>query len=190
MGKAALFVLIAAAAGLLVYLLAAPKFVHPHVPVTPPEQGAAPPPIAPIPSSSGAPGVGPKPPDSNVYNGSNNVDTASRIEAPKTNEERTRLDLETRRGPFYDWIRTNMQKLLVGWEPSKADPATLDLYLARTNSADIDICMNQLVMPYATHYGFNHVRFNVPNPTSDVDRWRVDSEASPDSAGTWRLYRK
>jgi hypothetical protein len=192
MAKATLFLLIAAAAGLLVYLLAAPRLSHvdlrSQIPLTNRSIGSTPE-TAPKPSPSSK---------SEVARGSTHadstadtVDTAPAIDVPLTNAQRSQKDLEARRGPLYDWVRTNMHEILVGWQPASTDPATLDLYMARESySADISLCMNNLVEPYATRYGFSHVQFFVPNPPTDAAPWRLDSEATPDANGNWHLYKK
>jgi hypothetical protein len=191
MAKATLFLLIAVAAGLLVYLLVAPKFARDASSSHGMQLQSDQPPQQALPSN---PDSNSDRPSSSKHAGSaaENVDNAPSIDVPLSNERRSQQDLEARRGPLYDWIRTNIQMLLVGWQPSTSDEATLNLYMANADSADADItvCFTKLVQPYATKYGFNHVTFLVRNPPSESDPWRLDSEATSDANGAWHLYKK
>lgn len=190
MARAALFVLIATAAGLAIYLLFAPRFVHSgsdRNAATSNQSNTTTPPSGQPPDFSNSSQQG----DLNKSGaGSNSPGSESGIDVPRTGEQRAHDDLEARRAPLYEWIRANMRSYLVGWQPSAADPATLDLYLARSAAADVSVCMDKLVSPYATHYGFSHVHFYVPNTANEAEHWRVDSEAFPDTDGSWHEYRK
>lgn len=184
MARATLFVLIMVATGLLVYLLAAPHFLAPGTSPTVPT--ATPTSIAGTPGDSANAGSSLAPDASNPSG--NSVSNSPRIEVPRSNAQREHDDLEAKRGPFYDWIRKNMKDVLVGWEPSASDPATLDLYLGRDDPSRIPWLMQNLVTVYAHQYGFDHVRFFLPTNTSD--HWRLDSESSFDDTGTWNTFRK
>ncbi len=192
MAKATLFILIAVAAGLLVYLLASPKFTHVDSSRVQQQQGntATSTETQPLGDSH----LSAEAPQARLHSDSADVtvDTAPTIDVPLTSEQRSQENLELRRSPLYEWIRSNTLGILVGWQPSSADPATLDLYMSRADSyaSQMSLCMDNLVAHYATKYGFNHVRFFAPNPPTDIDQWHVDSEATPDANGKWNLYKK
>jgi len=187
-GKAALFILTALAAGLIVYILVAPRVSHHSTPENLPQQST---------KSGGAsePMSGAKQPAADGLVSSsvapnNESNSTPSIRVPRTNEQKQQDDVEARRGPLYDLIRSRMTSLLVGWRPAPSDRATFDLYMARDSAEDLNFVMNNLVQPYASRYGFSHVRFYVPNLPDSVEHWRNDSEADPDSEGIWRLIRK
>jgi hypothetical protein len=188
MAKATLFILIAVAAGLIVYFLAAPRFVHGNSGNRQEQQRTSQKQPGSLSRVLSSPEILP----TSTHDSSSSVDTAPQIDVPLTSEQRTKQDLEARRGPLYAWIRANMAETLVGWEPANAEPATLDLFLARTDSATpvMSSCMEKLINPYATRFGFNHIRFYLPSPANSIDPWHIDSEATPDENGTWHLYKK
>ena len=43
----------------------------------------------------------------------------------------------------------------------------------------------QAVYPYAFDYGFNHIRYMLPNPQPNADRYRIHSESTIDRHHQW-----
>jgi hypothetical protein len=180
MSRAILLALVTLASGLLLYLLLAPRFVTPTPimgsPVTTPNaQHPTPDTRHPDPSNAPTPNA--------------NINASPGVETPRTGQQRETDDREARRGVFYRWIRENLSGQLVGWQPDPHDPATLELYTLRDNPQEISQLLATVVQPHAYHYGFNHVKFYLPNPPGGVDHYRLDAEAQYDN-GVWQLFRK
>src|SRR5437016_6199106 len=124
MAKALVIIIVAVIVGSLVYLAAAPRLLH---------SGAS------NPQSADAGAQRPSQPIVDPHNPSapsGAVDNSPPVGVPQSSEQKQQADLEAKRGPFYTWIRTHMRKYLVGWQPNPADPACLDLYLARSDPSD------------------------------------------------------
>ncbi|MCS6775805.1 MAG: hypothetical protein NZ557_04600 [Chthonomonadaceae bacterium] len=110
------------------------------------------------------------------------------ITPPLTPEERARVQREARRAPFYTWLRQS--PWIAGFRPVEREPATLDIYLNRDDFRLVPMLMHEAIAPVAGRYGFQKVRFYVPNPPGNVDRYRLEAEATQDSDGQWRTFRK
>jgi len=190
-GRGILLVLVTLASGLLLYLLLAPRFLSSPGP-TASNGGGTPPPInASSASASGASGANASAPPGNGTPAppAANVESAPAVVTPRSSQQRETDDRESKRSPFYRWIRENMKDALVGWQASSQDPATLELYSARDDPDVVTQLLASVVQPYAAHYGFNHVLFYVPNPAGSIEHYRLSAEAQYED-GVWKLFAK
>lgn len=174
LGQTVVFVLVFCAAALILYLAAAPRVLPPAAaptaPVSPPSaENAASDSI----STSSAPAL-----------------PAAPITPPRTAPQREADSLESRRTPYYRWLHTKFGDTLAAQQASSSDAATLDLYTTRADPALVLYLLGQAVQPYADQYGFNHVRFFMPNPAGSVERYRFAAEASPSPDGSWKAFEK
>ncbi len=168
-----ILLLIALVSGLLLYLFAAPHFLA--SPLTPPSPS--------VPPSAG---VSPSAPASEA------VPTLSGgpIAPPRNSQQREAESIEARRAPYYRWLREKFGDVLADEQPNPSDAATLDLTTSRYDVRFPLYLVAQAVQPYADQYGFDHVRIFQPNPAGSVERYRFDSEASPDRNGAWHTFAK
>ena len=187
MGKAIGLLLVAVVSGTLLYFLLRSGRSRPLD--TP---GSRPP--APVSTSQALPmdaaSLAPHPSETHATPPETDVSSAPPISPPRSPEESAAADLEAKRGPFYAWIRKEMSALLAAWQPSSGHPATLELYATQNDPSVVLTLQQQLVAPYAARYGFDHVLFYLLNPPGSLERYRLDSEASLDSNGSWNLIRK
>lgn len=176
MGRSIGLFLVAVAAGLLVYWLAAPHFLAPPQPSLSGNQ-SAPTPLSTQPSASNAPqstGVGSSPP----------------ISAPLTPQQQAADTLEAKRAPYYDWARSQAGNTISDLRPADDDGAVLQIYVAQDDPQLVMPLIQSIVTPYAYHYGFRHVRIFLPNPTDASERYRLYAEANADDDGTWHTFLK
>lgn len=80
--------------------------------------------------------------------------------------------------------------LIAGFHLAKQEPATLDIYLARNDFRLVPVLMHEAIAPFAGRYGFQKARFYLPSPPEEVDRYRLEAEATLGSDGQWRTFRK
>ena len=144
------------------------------------------------PSSSAPPPVAPPEPDSSPVRASAASPALSTapIAPPRTAAQRESDDLEARRAPYYRWLHEKFGDVLSAQQASASDAATLDLTLTRADSTLVLSLLGQAVQPYADRYGFNHVRFFMPNAPGEVERYRFAAEASPSPDGSWKAFEK
>jgi hypothetical protein len=173
-GQTVVFLLVFCAAALLLYLAAAPHLLppatSPTAPVLPPTADTEPP-------VNGAPSAAPTLP-------------TAPIAPPRTAAQRAADDIEVRRAPYYRWLHTKFGEILAAQQAGASDSATLDLYTTRADPSLVLSLLGQAVQPYADRYGFNHVRFFMPNPPGNVERYRFAAEASPGADGSWKAFEK
>ncbi len=181
------------------YRLLSPSFRHTNTVAPSPEPvKSAPPPIHP---SEQAPPVVPGKssseiaalPSENQAEGTRdtqNPDSAPPVTVPLTRQQETNKRIEAERSPLYNYIRSHFTDLLVGWEPSPSDPATLDLYATRATPTELNRLLTALIQPYASKFGFNHVRIFTASESSESQAWALQAEATPDSDSNWHAFAK
>lgn len=170
--KVLIGLLVVMATGLIVYRLAAPRLLTPSP--LPPAAVPAGTPVtaATVPTESSS-----EPPKA--------------IEPPRTTQQQQRYELEIQRAPFYRQLQDLLGPLLADARPNTDDGAVLELYAAQDNSGQTtDTLLSAAAQADAYHYGFRHIRFFLPNSAGNLDRYRLDAEASPDSQGGWQAFRK
>jgi hypothetical protein len=178
-GKALILIGVAVGMGLLVYWLAAPRRPAPastkQTALTP---GAPP---APTSTETAVQTVEPaRPPDSE----------AGPITPPKSEQEKERESLESRRAPLYARLHQDLGAGLKAVRPSDDDAATLDLYSTQDAPGNTIALLNLALHTNVAYYGFRHIRFFAPNPPGSIELYRLDAEASVDSAGNWQTFKK
>jgi hypothetical protein len=182
MGRALALLLVAVGTGLLVYWLAAPHFLTSGRSAVPPPAarlpatGALSPPEAPASSPSAPPPSASAPPQP--------------LDAPRSAEQKERDSLEAQRAPFYARLRQDLGAYLVSALPADQDRATLELYAATDDAQAVQLLLTQGVLTDACRYGFRRVCFYLPNPPGEVERYRLDTEATCDASGVWHAFRK
>jgi hypothetical protein len=174
LGQTVVFLLVFFGVGLLCYFLAAPHILPP---ATGPSASVTPPPTETTPTPTASTDASPRLP-------------AAPIAPPRSASQRESDDIEARRAPYYQWLHTKFGDTLTAQQSSSSDQATLDLYTNRSDSRLVLYLLGQGVQPYADRYGFNHVRFFMPNPAGSVEHYRFAAEASPDPNGSWRAFEK
>ncbi len=174
LGQSAVFLLVFVGVGLLCYYLAAPHILPP---VGGPNVSVLPPTPSPNLRTNAAPSAAPTLP-------------AMPMAPPRSATQREADDLEVRRAPYYQWLRSKFADTLTAEQPCSSDAATLDLYTNRSDPSLVLTLLGQAVQPYADRYGFNHVRFFMPNPPGSVEQYRFAAEASPRPDGTWKAFEK
>ena len=112
------------------------------------------------------------------------------IATPRTASQREADDIEVRRAPYYRWLHSKFGGVLSAQQSSPTDAATLDLYTTQADPSLVLSLLGQAVQPYADRYGFNHVRFFMPNAPGSVERYRLAAEASPSADGSWKAFEK
>lgn len=121
---------------------------------------------------------------------SQNPDLAPPVTVPLSRQQETNKRIESERSPLYNYIRSHFTDLLVGWEPSASDPATLDLYATRATPIELNRLLTALIQPYASKFGFNHVRIFTASDSSESQSWALQAEATPDSDSNWHAFAK
>ena len=175
LGQTFVFLLVFVGVGLLCYYLAAPHVLPPAS-----GPGASVPP--PAPETTTLPTPSP--------NSASPALPTTRISPPRSATQREADDIEARRAPYYQWLHATFGDVLTAQQSSSSDQATLDLYTNRSDSTLVLSLLSRAVQPYADRYGFNHVRFFMPNPAGSVEHYRFAAEASPASSGTWNAFEK
>ena len=174
LGQTVVFLLVFVGVGMLCYFAAAPHLLPP--------------------AASPTASVLPSPPDVNsAPNASPSaapVSPSAPIAPPRSASQRDSDSIEARRAPYYKWLHTKFGDTLSAQQASSSDAATLDLYTNRADSSLVLSLLGQAVQPYASHYGFNHVRFFLPNPPGSVEQYRFAAEASPSPDGSWKAFEK
>ncbi len=179
MGKAMVLSLVALAVGLFVYWLARPRTVAPAR-----ERTTSTVPENPVPS-------GPNPPNPPNHASAPAAPPATGpIEPPRTEQEKEHDTLESRRAPLYGRLHQDFGAALVAVRPSDDDAATLDLYAAQDAPGNTLGLLNLALRANIAYYGFRHIRFYLPNPPQTIEKFRLDAEASVDSAGNWQTFKK
>ena len=112
------------------------------------------------------------------------------IAPPQTASQREADDIEVRRAPYYRWLHSKFGDVLSAQQSSSADAATLDLYTTQADPSLVLSLLGQAGQPYADQYGFNHVRFFMPNAPGSVERYRFAAEASPSADRRWKAFEK
>ncbi|HZT40772.1 MAG TPA: hypothetical protein VFA07_01215 [Chthonomonadaceae bacterium] len=166
LGRALILLAVALGSGLLVFWLAAPRFL--------PSSGAS------AASSRGSSGA-----DSTSSNGA-----SASIPAPLTAEQKQHNAIEAQRAPFYGRLRGQLGDLVSDARPAADDQATLLLYAQHGDEHAVDDLLAQAVQPDAFRYGFRHVRFYLPNPPGNLDKYRFAAEANADDNGVWQAFYK
>lgn len=180
LGQAVVFLVVFVGVAALLYKIAAP---HVLPPVTSNSSDSVSPPAVSNP-------VTPPSPSAAVASVAPTAPPSGRIAAPRSAAQRESDDIEARRAPYYQWLRTNYGDVLAAEQPNSSDTATLDLYTRRADPSLTLWLVAHAVQPYADQYGFNHVRFFAPNPPTEVERYRFAAEASPDRDGQWHAFEK
>ena len=174
LGQALVFLLVFVGVGLGCSFLLIP---HVAPPVSGPNAPVQPPPSETTPTPTSSREDSPAPP-------------AARIAPPRNATQREADDIEARRAPYYRWLHSQFGDTLAGEQSNSSDQATLDLYTNRSDSSLVLTLLGQAVQPYADQYGFNHVRFFMPNPPGSVEQYRFAAEASPSPDGSWKAFEK
>lgn len=179
MGKAVVFLAVAA---LTVYLIL--RFASPASAPNPKQNPAS---VAVTPGGT-APAVLPAPSvrrdDVSAPTVSGSIDP---ITPPRTAERRAMEQTEAKRASFYALLLENFP-YLVAVRPASDDAAVLEVF-ANVDDARISTEVVRLaVAPEATKYGFEKVRFYLPNSTGTADRFRLAAEANADNRGVWTTY--
>jgi hypothetical protein len=170
LGRAIAFVAIAALTVYLILRFATPAVLPNPAPDSSPNSAAnsetvSPPVLSPQPSLSTDP-----------------------IAPPRTEERRQQEQTEARRAPFYVLLRQNFASI-AAVRPAADDPATLEIY-ANIDDPRVSMEIVRLAMvPNGSKYGFERVRFYLPNAPGSVDRYRLDAEATVDKQGVWNTFR-
>jgi hypothetical protein len=112
------------------------------------------------------------------------------IAPPLTAQEKEREDLESRRAPLYSKLHQDLGQALKAVRPSDDDGATLDLYAAQDAPGNTIMLLNMALKTNVGYYGFRHIRFYAPKPPGAIELYRLDAEASADSAGNWQTFKK
>ncbi len=166
MGRALILLAVAIVTGWLVYSWMAPRFLASDSKVT-----------VSAPTSESPPAEGAAAP-------------LPALAPPRTPEQQTRDTLEAQRAPFYNQIRQRFGPQLADVRPDPEDGADLDLYAANDDPQLLPQLLSQTIQPDAIRYGFRHVRFFVPNPPDEAERYRLDAEVTSDDQGNWQTFRK
>jgi hypothetical protein len=182
MGRALALLLVAVGTGLLVYWLAAPHFLKPDRAALAPPAWRSPETATPAPPETPASPTT-APPQQNSA-------PPAPLEAPRSTEQKERDDLEAQRAPFYARLRQELGAYLVSARPADPDRATLELYAAADDAQVVPLLLRQGVQPDAYRYGFRRVYFYLPNRPGEVERYRLDTEATCDASGAWHAFRK
>ncbi len=164
--------IIALVSGLLLYRAAAPRLLPP-IPVAEPS-ASLPPSSARHETATASVPVLPDAP----------------IAPPKSTQQHEAQSIETRRRPYYRWLREKFGDVLEDERPSSGDSATLDLTTSRYDPQLVLYLVAHAVQPNADQFGFDHVRIFQPNPPGSLERVKFDSEASPDGNGIWHAFAK
>lgn len=178
LGQTFVFLLVFVGVGLLCYYLAAPHILPPAS-----GTGASVPPISPDPTTA------PPPAHYSTPSATPTLPT-TRIAPPRSATQRESDDIEARRAPYYQWLHATFGDVLTAQQSSSSDQATLDLYTSRADSTLVLSLLGRAIQPYADTYGFNHVRFFMPNSAGSLEHFRFAAEASPSSDGTWNAFEK
>lgn len=165
MGRGLVLIAVAVGTGLLIFWLAGPRYLSPG--------GAASHPLAPTDATAPPSGTG---------------ETA--IAPPRTPEQKEHDALEAKRAPFYSQLRQDLDALLTDVGPAADDQATLVLYAQKGDDQTVDDLLVQAVQPQAYKYGFRHVRFYLPNPPGEIEKYRFAAEADADDSSVWHTFRK
>ncbi len=195
MTRALAFILVALATGVLIYWLVQKNSVY--------SQSAPPPsfsksrtldpqsqtpdlqsPIAQRPS--------PNPQTSNTDRTSSapNSSHSADIPAPRTDKQKERDDLESRRTAFYKQVRTQAGEAVDSLQPKDEDLATLDVRFANDDPQNTTPLVDLIVKAGAYQNGFRHIRCFVPTPAGTLERKRLEAEANADDSGHWFIFRK
>jgi hypothetical protein len=110
--------------------------------------------------------------------------------APVSASEQAHIDLESKRAPYYDWIRKQAGGDIADVAAAEDDGASLVLYLARDDGSTVPDLVQQVVAPYARHYGFLHARLFLPNAPGNVEQYRLYAEADMKSGNQWITFLK
>jgi hypothetical protein len=184
MGKALGLLLIVVASGLLVYL-----FIAPLLTPTPSKPGSA---AVPVPVSAAEtpaqPTTAPAPAADSHTVPTPSGDVA--LPPPRSPEQRAADDLETKRAPYYRWMREQAPDRVADVRPADDDAATLVIYTTYDNPDVAPSLTRDVVAPAAFRYGFRHVRYFAPNTPGSVSQYRFDAEATVDANGDWNTFHK
>jgi hypothetical protein len=177
MGRAFLVLIVAIGTALVVFWLLAPRLLSSR------EADAAPRETRTADASDSSTSSS----DSSTSSRSGSTD--STITPPLNPEDREYEAVEKQRAPFYTWVRQNFAAV-TAIRPDPGDQATLQIYIAQNDPQIVTALVHDVVAPYGKRYGFRRARFFLPNPPGNVDRYRLDSESTPDSGGVWNTFRK
>jgi hypothetical protein len=177
MGRALLVVIVAIGTAFGVFWVLAPRLLSSHDGDTKPREAQA--------TEIGSDST--RSSDTGGHARSSSSDPA--ITPPLNPEDREYEDVEKQRAPFYSWVRQNFT-YVAALRPSPEDQSTLEIYTRQDDARMSTALVHDIVAPYAKKYGFRRARFYLPNPPGNVDRYRLDSESTPDSGGVWNTFRK
>lgn len=109
---------------------------------------------------------------------------------PISKEQQEIAEYERQRAPLYTFLREKCGLLVVDGQPALDDRATLSLYCTRSDSTIVTDVLTQIVKPYVYSYGFRHVRFYLPTPRGQVERWHLAAEAQAVGPHSWQAFEK
>jgi len=112
------------------------------------------------------------------------------IQPPRTDAEKERDALESRRAPLYARLHQDLGQSLLAVRPSDDDATTLDLYPAVDSQGSATAFLPVVLRANVAFYGFRHIRFFAANPAQSIERYRLDAEASSDASGNWNTFKK
>ncbi len=146
----------------------------------------------PVPQPPVARRPSPTPPTSNIDRTPTapNSSPFADIPAPRTDKQRERDDLESRRTAFYKQVRTQAGKAVESLQPKDEDLATLDVRFANDDPQNTTPLVDLIVKAGAYQNGFRRIRCFVPTPVGTLDRKRLEAEANADDSGHWFIIRE
>ncbi len=119
-----------------------------------------------------------------------NSSPSADIPAPRTDKQKERDDLESRRAAFYKQVRTQAGEAVDSLQPKDEDLATLDVRFAHDDPQNTTPLVDLIVKAGAYQNGFRHIRCFVPTPAGTLERKRLEAEANSDDSGHWFIFRK
>ena len=111
------------------------------------------------------------------------------VDVPLSREEKLRDELNTKRLPFYRYLRQNYGDLIERFSVLE-DYDTLDLVVKQADERTLTALVQQAIAPSAKEYGFRRVRFYTRNAPNAVDQFTVVAESSEDGSGRWNTFMK
>ena len=117
------------------------------------------------------------------------IPPAAGIPAPRTDKQKERDDLESRRAAFYNQVRTQAGEAVDSLQPKDEDLATLDVRFASDDPKKTTPLVDLIVKAGAYQNGFRHIRCFVPTPAGTLERKRLEAEANADDSGHWFIFR-
>ena len=195
MARVLVFILVALATGVLIYWLVQKNSVSPQTPPPPSFSKSQAHDMQRQPQDPQPPVVQPQSPNPRTSNTDRtpavpNISPSADIPAPRTDKQKERDDLESRRAAFYKQVRTQAGEAVDSLQPKDEDLATLDVRFANDDPKNTTPLVDLIVKAGAYQNGFRHIRCFVPTPAGTLERKRLEAEANADDSGHWFIFRK